>query len=125
VGRIEAVAGPTGVAGTGASSRPEAARQQGDFAKVFGELGRTAGIKFSKHAVARMSARGITFDRTSIDKLDAAISAAQSKGANESLVLMDELALVVSVKNRTVITAMSSREPDHNVFTSIDSAVIA
>jgi hypothetical protein len=38
---------------------------------------------------------------------------------------MDELALVVSVKNRTVITAMSSREPGHNVFTSIDSAVIA
>jgi len=125
VSRIESVAGPTGVAGTGALSRPEAAGRVGDFAKVFGELGQTAGIKFSKHALERMSARGITFDRSSIDKLDAAISAARSKGANESLVLMDELALVVSVKNRTVITAMSSREPDHNVFTSIDSAVIA
>jgi len=125
VSRIESVAGPTGVAGTGARSRPEAASRVGEFAEVLGELGRTAGIKFSKHALERMSARGITFDRTSIDKLDAAISAAQSKGANESLVLMDELALVVSVKNRTVITAMSSREPDHNVFTSIDSAVIA
>jgi flagellar operon protein len=119
------VAGATGVAGTAARGHPEAASRVGDFAKVFGELGQTAGIKFSKHALERMSARGITFDRSSIDKLDAAISAAQSKGANESLVLMDELALVVSVKNRTVITAMSSREPDHNVFTSIDSAVIA
>jgi flagellar operon protein len=128
VGRIESATGATGVAGTSRGGRPEPAsepKDRGDFARVFGELGRTAGIKFSKHAVARMSARGITFDTTSIDKLDAAINAAESKGANESLVLMDELALVVSVKNRTVITAMSSREPDHNVFTSIDSAVIA
>jgi flagellar operon protein len=125
VGRIESTAGPTGIRGTAANTRPEAPKQRGDFAQVFDELGRAAGIKFSKHAVERMSARGISFDRTSIDKLDAALSAAQSKGANESLVLMDELALVVSVKNRTVITAMSSREPDHNVFTSIDSAVIA
>jgi flagellar operon protein len=88
-------------------------------------MGKAAGIKFSKHALERISARGLIFDQASIAKLDAAISAAQSKGANESLVLMDELALVVSVRNRTVITAMSSREPDHNVFTSIDSAVIA
>ena len=122
--RIE-TAGLTGVAGAGAPSRPGAAAGTGDFAKVFGELGRAAGIKFSKHAMERISARGIAFDANSIDKLDAAISAAQSKGANESLVLMDELALIVSVRNRTVITAMSSREPDHNVFTSIDSAVIA
>ncbi|HVP57713.1 MAG TPA: TIGR02530 family flagellar biosynthesis protein [bacterium] len=123
--RVASVVGSSGVAGRSAVGRTDAASQRGDFAKVLGDLGGTAGIKFSKHAVERMSARGISFDRTSIDKLDAAISAAKSKGANESLVLMDELALVVSVKNRTVITAMSSREPDHNVFTSIDSAVIA
>lgn len=123
--KLASVTGLGGVAGTGAPKAARAADAGGEFAKVLGQLGETAGIKFSKHAVERMSARGITFDRASIDKLDAAINAAQTKGANESLVLMDQLALVVSVKNRTVITAMSSREPDHNVFTSIDSAVIA
>ena len=60
-----------------------------------------------------------------MEKLDAAVMAAMDKGSNESLVLMDELALVVSVKNRTVITAMSSQETKGNVFTSIDSTVIA
>lgn len=122
--RIEAVA-TTGISGIGERAQVDAVGVGGDFARVLGETGEAAGIKFSKHALERISTRGLVFDRTSIAKLDAAISAAESKGANESLVLMDELALVVSVKNRTVITAMSSREPDHNVFTSIDSAVIA
>jgi flagellar operon protein len=60
-----------------------------------------------------------------MEKLDAAVAAASDKGANESLVLMDELALIVSVKHRTVITAMPSNETRGNVFTSIDSTVIA
>ena len=64
-------------------------------------------------------------DSGKLSKLDAAVSAAGNKGARESLVLMDELALVVSVRNRTVITAMSSDETKGNIFTSIDSTVIA
>jgi flagellar operon protein len=124
VSRIESVA-PTGISGTAPPGQVNGAAAASDFARVLGETGEAAGIKFSKHALERISARGLAFNQASIAKLDAAISAAQVKGANESLVLMDELALVVSVKNRTVITAMSSREPDHNVFTSIDSAVIA
>jgi flagellar operon protein len=88
-------------------------------------LGEASGITFSKHALKRISARGIAFDERSIEKLDAALGVAEGKGANESLVLMDELALIVSVRNRTVITAMSSGDTKGNVFTSIDSAVIA
>ena len=95
------------------------------FRRLLDETGRSAGIKFSKHALQRITSRGITLDGTKIQKLDAALSAASSKGATESLVLMDELALIVSVKNRTVITAMASRETKGNVFTSIDSTVIA
>jgi flagellar operon protein len=97
---------------------------QDDFMRLL-TLGEASGIKFSKHALKRISARGISFDEQSIEKLDAAISVAKDKGANESLVLMDELALIVSVRNRTVITAMSSGDTRGNVFTSIDSAVIA
>jgi flagellar operon protein len=89
------------------------------------ELGKSACIRFSRHAAERMSSRGISLDSGKLSKLDAAVNAAGSKGARESLVLMDELALVVSVKNRTVITAMSSDETKGNVFTSIDSTVIA
>jgi flagellar operon protein len=96
-----------------------------DFRNLLDELGKSAGIRFSRHAAERMSSRGIHLDSSAITKLNAAFDTAGSKGARESLVLMDEMALVVSVKNRTVITAMSSDETKGNVFTSIDSTVIA
>jgi flagellar operon protein len=96
-----------------------------EFRALLDDLGKAADIRFSRHAAERISSRGISLDSGKLSKLDAAVSAAGSKGARESLVLMDELALVVSVKNRTVITAMSSEETKGNVFTSIDSTVIA
>jgi flagellar operon protein len=102
-----------------------AATEVSAFRELLAELGASNGIKFSKHAVERMSSRGISMDRAGLEKLDTAIRAAGTKGANESLVLMDELALVVSVRNRTVITAMPSSESKGSVFTSIDSTVIA
>ena len=37
---------------------------------------------------------------------------------------MEDVALVVSVKNRTVITAVDRAQMKENVFTNIDSAVI-
>ena len=95
------------------------------FQKVLAQVADTAGLRFSKHAMERISARGIALDRASLEKLDAAVDTARAKGGKESLVLMDELALIVSVKNRTVVTAMSSSDVKGNVFTSIDSAVIA
>jgi flagellar operon protein len=125
VARIQGVLGGPGPAsGTSSVTRKPAATGQ-DFRTLLDDLGKPAGIRFSRHAARRISARGISMDSGRISKLDAAVNAAGSKGARESLVLMDELALVVSVRNRTVITAMSSDETKGNVFTSIDSTVIA
>jgi flagellar operon protein len=107
----------------GAAAKP-AVQSDSTFSSLLA-LGEASGIKFSKHALERISDRGIDFDKGSMEKLGAALSVAEGKGANESLVLMDELALIVSVRNRTVITAMSSGDTKGNVFTSIDSAVIA
>jgi len=108
---------------SGAASKPRV-ESEGGFKHLLA-LGEASGIKFSRHALERISGRGIDFDQRSMEKLGAAMSVAEGKGANESLVLMDELALIVSVRNRTVITAMSSGDTKGNVFTSIDSAVIA
>lgn len=96
-----------------------------DFSSVLNGLARSRGLKFSKHALSRLAARGLSLNQADLEKLGAAVDAARNKGANESLVLMDELALIVSVKNRTVITAMSAGETRGGVFTSIDSTVIA
>jgi flagellar operon protein len=59
-----------------------------------------------------------------MNRLNAGMQKANEKGINESLVLMDQMAFIVNVKNNTVITAMNEAEVKDNVFTNIDGAVI-
>lgn len=83
------------------------------------------GVTFSQHAMQRLESRNIRFNQADLEKLNSAVEKAAQKGAKESLVLMNnELALIVSVKNKTVITAMDGSNIKENVFTNIDSAVI-
>lgn len=82
------------------------------------------GVKFSQHALHRLQNRNIKLDEATMTKINSAIDKAAQKGAKESLILMNNLALVVSVKNKTVITAMDQSTMRDNVFTNIDSAVI-
>ena len=83
------------------------------------------GVKFSQHATQRLQTRNINLTQTQMNQLNNAVDKAAQKGAKESLILMDkDLALVVSVTNRTVITAMDGASIKDNVFTNIDSAVI-
>jgi flagellar operon protein len=82
-------------------------------------------LKFSKHAESRLQTRNIQLSQTQKDKISQAVSKAEGKGVKDSLVLMDNLAFVVNVKNKTVITAVSSNELKDNVFTNIDGAVFA
>lgn len=82
-------------------------------------------VRFSKHAALRLTDRNIELSDTQIDRLNAGMQKANEKGINESLVLVDQLAFIVNVKNNTVITAMDQSESKENVFTNIDGAVIA
>lgn len=82
-------------------------------------------VKFSQHALQRLQTRNIKLDSSELDKLNQAVKKAAQKGAKESLILMNnDLAFVVSVKNKMVITAMDGASIKDNVFTNIDSAVI-
>jgi flagellar operon protein len=81
-------------------------------------------IIFSQHALQRLERRGITLDNEEISKLAEAVEKARTKGAKESLVLMNSIAYIVSVKNNKVITAVDSASMQDNVFTNIDSAII-
>ncbi len=91
---------------------PGAARPSGD-------------LSFSKHALARVQRRGIELGASTLGRLSQGVDRAASKGSRDSLVLVDGTAFVVSVSNRTVITAVGSEHMKDNVFTNIDSAVIA
>lgn len=81
-------------------------------------------LSFSQHAETRLKQRGITFRTEQIEQINAAIDKAAAKGAKDSLVLIKDTALIVNIKNRTVITAMDSQSLKDHVFTQIDSAVI-
>lgn len=81
-------------------------------------------IKFSSHAQQRMRTRSISFSPQEMEQIQSAVSKAAAKGARESLLLINNKALVVSVPNRTVITAVDEASLKENVFTNIDSAVI-
>ncbi len=81
-------------------------------------------LKFSAHATQRLKDRKIALDPMTMAKVRDAIDKAEAKGVEDTLVLTSDAALIVSVKNRTVITAMDRGSLAGNVFTNIDGAVI-
>jgi flagellar operon protein len=81
-------------------------------------------IKFSQHAKVRLEERGIDLSTELISRLNNGMKKAQEKGSHESLMIMEGLAFVVSVKNQTVITAMDQKSMADQVITNIDSAVL-
>ncbi|GAB4165703.1 MAG: hypothetical protein Tsb0017_07760 [Geothermobacteraceae bacterium] len=85
----------------------------------------TGQLKFSRHANERMQQRGLRLDPGQTARLEQAMTRLEDKGGKDSLVLLDNLALVVSVDNSTVVTVADRQQMKKNVFTNIDSAVIA
>ena len=81
-------------------------------------------LKFSKHAAMRLENRNISLSEEQSERLESGVQKASEKGINESLVVMDSLAFIVNVPNKTVVTAMEQNEATDNVFTNIDGAVI-
>jgi flagellar operon protein len=86
----------------------------------------TAGtpLKFSAHAMQRLESRNIKLTPDDVARMNAMADKAAAKGAKQSLFLMNDVAMVVSIKNRTVITAVDHDSMKENVFTNIDSAAI-
>ena len=81
--------------------------------------------RFSTHAQMRVDARDINLQPEQLARIDKAVDSAEKKGADKALVMLDDMALIVGVKKRTVITLVDGQNLKENVFTSIDSAVIA
>lgn len=128
-----------GQSGVGQSERlpKKSEGQKGEFDQVFEHtLGteRAKGapdlsqvktpLKFSGHAMQRVNDRKISLDSATLAKVNEAVDKADAKGIEDTLVLTKDAALIVSVKNRTVITAMDRASLAGNVFTNIDGAVI-
>ncbi len=81
-------------------------------------------LKVSKHATERLSERNITITEAEWAHVTEKVNEAKAKGIRDSLVLMDQAALIVSAKNSTVITAMDRTEAKDQLFTNIDGTII-
>jgi flagellar operon protein len=126
---------PPGVAAAGGTDvirartqpvRPSVQAPQGpSFADVLRDRTGTQPVEFSKHAVQRLERRNLAVDPAAMQRLQDGVDRAAGKGARDAVVLVDDTAFVVSVRNRTVITAVGRDQMKDHVFTNIDSAVIA
>lgn len=95
------------------------------FAEILqAETNRQQAVKLSAHAERRLLERNIILGAEDMAKINRAVKQAENKGAKESLLIYGDLALITSVKNKTVVTAMDGQSLKDHVFTNIDSAVI-
>ena len=83
------------------------------------------GVRFSNHAIKRLQSREINLNSDNVNRLSDAIDKAEKRGGKSSLVMVDDLAFIVNVHDRTVVTALDTNQRGEGVFTQIDSVVFA
>ncbi len=101
---------------------PRSAQAKGG---AFAQALASADVRFSNHAQKRLEKRDIRLNSDDLARLGLAVDNAAKRGGKDSLVLMDDLAFVVNVKERLVVTAVDAKSRGEGVFTQIDSVVLA
>lgn len=85
-------------------------------------INKSQGFTISNHAAERME--NINFNSKDMDKINEAINKATDKGSKNCLIVYRDVAMVTSIENRTVITAVEGNRAKDNVFTNIDSVIL-
>jgi flagellar operon protein len=78
-------------------------------------------LKFSAHAQKRIESRNIEILPDELEKIEAGVAKLRKKGCRDSIILSQDKAYVVSVKNNTVVTIVDEANLKENIFTNIDS----
>ncbi len=84
----------------------------------------SAQVNFSKHAQSRIADRNIDIGEAKLERLNEGMRLAREKGLDDTLILVDQTAFIVSVKNGTVVTTLSDKDLSGSVFTNIEGTVI-
>lgn len=99
--------------------------RKSSFNDVFqNELNKKEGVTISNHAAERLKDRDIHLDETDMEKINEGINLASDKGCRECVIFYKDAALVTSIKNRTIITAMDKESSRGNIFTNVDSVLL-
>lgn len=117
----------TGTPQLGGSSGPAVRQQENAGTPSFQEILKQhlqSEVTFSKHAQARVEQRGMQLTPGSLQRLQEGVRIAQEKGLDDTLILVDSAAFLVSARNSRVITALGGDDLKGNIFTNIDGTVI-
>lgn len=80
------------------------------------------GYKISAHAAERL--KDVDFTKEDYTSIENGLNKAKEKGSKNTLMLYKNMAIIASVENNTIITAIEKQRAKENVFTNIDSVVI-
>lgn len=95
-----------------------------EFSSILNKAEKQNDLKISAHAKDRLKERNINFNDNDLANIRQAVEKIRSKGGREALIIYNNVALLTSVKNNTIITAVDDKNMKENVFTNIDSAII-
>ena len=79
-------------------------------------------FKISKHAAERLNE--INFSKDDMKAIEKGFEIAQNKNSKNTVMLYKDVALIASVENKTLITAVNKNRTNENIFTNIDSVVL-
>ena len=76
----------------------------------------------SKHAASRLNE--INFSDDDMKAVKKGFEIAKEKNSKNAVMIYKDTALIASIENRTIITAVNKDRAKDNIFTNIDSVVI-
>ena len=98
-------------------------KSDGNFKEILNKLiDKNQGYTLSKHAAERL--REINFSENDMKNIEKGFKLAEDKGAKNSVMVYKDVALIASIENKTIITAVDKARAESNVFTNVDSVVI-
>ncbi|ABR36371.1 flagellar biosynthesis protein [Clostridium beijerinckii] len=76
----------------------------------------------SKHAASRLNE--INFTKEDMEQIQKGFKIAQDRNSKNTVMLYKDVALIASIENKTLITAVEKDRAKDNIFTNVDSVVI-
>ncbi|WP_300386311.1 TIGR02530 family flagellar biosynthesis protein [Clostridium sp.] len=104
------------------SSSVEKKNQGVNFKDVLNETINKEEYTVSKHASERL--KSLDFSEEDMRNIGKGFEMAEKRGAKNSVMLYKDVALITSIENKTLITAIEKERAKDNIYTNIDSVVI-
>ena len=105
------------------SSSNKKVNSEGNFKDLLNKaIDEKQGYTLSKHAAERL--KEMNFSENDMKNIEKGFKLAEDKGAKNSVMVYKDVAIIASIENKTIITAVDKSRAESNVFTNVDSVVI-